>query len=607
MLAFAPRAAAQPANEAPIEIANADLATLQQAVDDGILTYTGIMTLYLDRIEAYADVYDCLITVNPDALALAAAADEAYARSGRTSLLFGLPVMVKDNIDVVGMPTTGGSAALDDSYPKANAPVAQSLIDAGAIIIAKTNMDLFALNAYLSSSDYGLVKNAYNADYSAYGSSGGSAVAVSLSLCAAALGTDTNSSARLPAAANGVYTLRPTYGILSGDGVLPYDFDRDTTAPMARSVSDLAALYGALTGTDYTATLTAASLADMKIGIVPQISGMDEESYCDPDVAACFTALLDALEAAGAQLVTLDALYDSSYSYIPSNTMTGWTFQAYFDDYIQGTDGSIRSFAQLASRVYVLEEYVNDYTVADVLADSKFSSQNERKAIYADYLLSCMDESGVDFVLFPSMRNNVQPHSSAAGLYNNTSLFAPASGFPELSMPAGLDSNGLPIGIELLGRPNAEALLLDAAQALNALTGTVARPDDAADLYTVPDEVATLIALYSAGITPPYTGFQDGYDAVSGAYDDIGDWFAEYGSFTGDRAVYATALFDALTAARADYEAAYAEHKTSTGLVTGVLPWIIALVVGTTVAVVVLSNAARRRKRRQHRRKKHNT
>ena len=524
------------ATQAPIDITDLSIVQLQQSVDDGLLTYETIMALFLERLEAYAQAYGCVITVNDQAMEQARACDEQYQTSGRTSLLFGLPIVVKDNIDVVGMPTTGGSELLSDSYPQENAPVVQALLDAGAIVVAKSNMDAFAMQASCSTSDYGTVKNAYDTEYTSYGSSGGSAVCLSLSLCVGALGTDTNSSLRLPAVANGVVALRPTLGLLSQEGVLPYDYERDTVGPMARSMEDLAVMYDLLTGSSCTDSLQDLDLADLTVGVIPQLSGIGEDSlYCDSQVSSYFLELLEGLEDCGAEIVYLDNIYTEEYIDIPSSTMSGWTFSAYFDTYIQGTSSSIQSFHQLASILFELEDYDNGYTVEDVENSSYLAWQTQEKATYREHLENCMDEAQVDVLLFPSMRNRVQTLEQSTELYNNTSLFASVVGFPELSIPMGMDSDGLPIGVELLARANEDSLLLQVGYALEqALGNRVERPSDSQSLYTVPDSVQELVSLYQLGIPEDTDQTLAAFSFVSQVYGEIASWFEEYPTYQGD-------------------------------------------------------------------------
>ena len=221
-----------------VDINELNIYEIQEYVDQGYLTYEKIVKLYLDRINEYNEQYNALITINENALEEAKKLDIEYQEKGRRSLIFGLPVIVKDNIDVKGMPTTNGTKALLDSYPYENSYAVQKLIDNGAIIIGKANMDEFAFNATFTHSSFGYTYNAFNTNYSSYGSSGGSAVSVAANLAVYALGTDTGSSVRVPSSANGVVGLRPSYDLINTSGVIKFEETRDVVGVITKYVSD---------------------------------------------------------------------------------------------------------------------------------------------------------------------------------------------------------------------------------------------------------------------------------------------------------------------------------------------------------------------------------
>lgn len=231
---------------APVDITNLNIKELQDAVDKGYLTYELITKLYLERIKEYDDKYNAIITINEESLKEAREKDNYYKEHGRDSILFGIPVIVKDNIDVKGMPTTLGAKSLKDNYPNQDAEIIKNLKENGAIILAKSNMSEFAFLASSSTSSFGTTKNAYNNNYSSYGSSGGSAVSVALKYAPAAIGTDTNSSLRAPSAAASVIGFRPTLNKLSLRGIAGYDITRDTPGPIATNIYDSAIIMEAL-------------------------------------------------------------------------------------------------------------------------------------------------------------------------------------------------------------------------------------------------------------------------------------------------------------------------------------------------------------------------
>ena len=149
-------------NEAVIDITKMDIFEIQEAIDNKFINYETLIKLYLDRIDEYNSKYKAIITVNENILEEAKKCDEEYKKNGRKSYLFCMPIIVKDNIDVVGMPTTVGTKSLSDSYPKEDAEIIKNLKEKGALIIGKANMSEFAFSAQTSESSYGTVKNAYN-------------------------------------------------------------------------------------------------------------------------------------------------------------------------------------------------------------------------------------------------------------------------------------------------------------------------------------------------------------------------------------------------------------------------------------------------------------
>ncbi|MDO4566188.1 MAG: amidase [Oscillospiraceae bacterium] len=482
---FAPRAEA--ASAARVDIVGMSVSELQAAVDEGALTYELITQLYLERIEAYGEQYECIISLNENALEEARARDEEFEAAGRSRLseLFGMPVIVKDNIDVEGLATTAGSEALLDSLPYENAAVVEALLEQGAIIIAKANMDEFALNASSSESDFGTVKNAYSLERSSYGSSGGSAVSVAASLAPLALGTDTNSSIRIPASANGVVGLRPSYGLLDTAGVLHYDYARDVVGPMALSVYDCALLLSGMSGGDYLSSLASASLEGLTVGVCVELC-YELEMY--EDVAARFEEALSLFEAAGAEVVEVEGMASSYFRSYQKQMQSGWTMRGCFEEYIQGTASAIKSFAELAA----LDPGSGIAGYADselnYLTDSRLTSIFASRESYRQQFEAIMDEYGIDVLIYPSMRNTVMTPQTQEVLSNNSSIIAPFTGMPALSLPMGFDSNGLPVGLEFLARFGDEETLLAAAYAYELERGDLKLTELAPALYDAEEE-----------------------------------------------------------------------------------------------------------------------
>jgi amidase len=243
----------------PFELDEATIADLQAGIASGKFTSQSLTEKYLLRIEEVdkrGPTLNSVIEVNPEALSIAAALDKERAVKGSRGPLHGIPVLIKDNIDTADrMLTTAGSLALLGSRPSRDSFVARKLREAGAVILGKTNLSEWAnIRSSHSTSGWsgrgGLTRNPYALDRNPCGSSSGSGAAVSASLCALAVGTETDGSVVCPSSANGIVGLKPTLGLISRAGIIPIAHSQDTAGPMARTVRDVAILLGALAGVD---------------------------------------------------------------------------------------------------------------------------------------------------------------------------------------------------------------------------------------------------------------------------------------------------------------------------------------------------------------------
>ena len=246
----------------------ATIADLQAMMDAGTMTSRQLVGMYLERIAAYDHagpmLRSVLITDASGALHTAEQLDNERAAGSVRGPLHGIPVLLKDNIDVVGMPNTAGSIALANNYPLQDATLTARLRDAGAIILGKTNLSEWAnFRGFQSSSGWSGIgrqtKNPYYLTHNPCGSSAGSGTAISANLAAVALGTETDGSIVCPSTSCGLVGIKPTVGLTSRAGVIPISHSQDTVGPMARTVADAAAVLGALAGPDPRDPMTAAS------------------------------------------------------------------------------------------------------------------------------------------------------------------------------------------------------------------------------------------------------------------------------------------------------------------------------------------------------------
>lgn len=450
----------EPVAFAVVDITELDIAGLQQAVDDGYLTYEQIMLLYLDRIYAYVDMYECLIYVSDTALDEARNCDRIYKATGRTSDIFGLPVIVKDNIDVEGMPTTNGNSYLADAVAEEDAPIISELKDAGAIVVAKANMDRYAEHSQYSISDFGRVNNAYDLTKTSYGSSGGSAVSCAASLAPICIGTDTNASIRVPSAANGVVGIRPTKGLLSTEGVTPLIETRDTAGPIAKTVTDAALILSAMTGYqyDYTEALDSNALNGMKIGIVDNLANRATGS-----VDELFNNAVSVLESCGAEVIHMNISLGASY------------------------DCDVTSYNK------VFTAAMDRYEVDVVIYPTLYS-------------------------------NVLSHSSAVGGSNSNGWYIAPSAGVPAISVPMGADTDGIPSGIEFVSRAYDDAVVIAAAYAYEQASGVKVKTALSPCLYDSVEEIETLYDIRDTDIDTViygYFGTDEQYADIESAYSDI--------------------------------------------------------------------------------------
>jgi Asp-tRNA(Asn)/Glu-tRNA(Gln) amidotransferase A subunit family amidase len=450
----------------------ADIPTLRRALELKLITCQELTAYYLQRIEEYNQPYNCFITLCDDALETARQRDQQLADGTAQGSLFGIPLVVKDNIDVEGIVTTNGLKLKNPTAATSNAAVVDALLEEGAVIIGKTNMSTEAQSSRDSiSAVAGETKNAYSTYMASGGSSGGSAVSVSLNFAVAALGTDTNSSLRLPAALNGCVSLRPTFGLLPNSGIKKLNSTRDTPGAITRTVYDQAVMLDALTGGihGYAESLDPDILQGLRIGVLQELSyplsyGYRKEENVDSEVSAAFEAVLQELAQCGAEIVPVSMpnvfnLSDATMS--TSNSAP--------------KDKLCRKFQELLT-------------------------ENDLAAVIFPTYLSTPHRSGTDA---DGVRWNVwdQP------FINNCAILAPSARLPEITVPMGVHSLGAGMAFEIVSELNSEQLLLDIAYAYTSRFPHRQIPTGAPDSYAASGTgtLADHIAAYELFLNPPPT------------------------------------------------------------------------------------------------------
>ncbi|MDQ6634259.1 MAG: amidase family protein [Gemmatimonadota bacterium] len=482
-------AAAQSARPAvAFDVTETTIADIHAAMRAGTLTCRSLVNAYLRRIEAYdhaGPAINSLIVVNPNALDVADSLDRHARRGGLTGPLHCIPIIVKDNFETADLPTTAGSLSLEGMRPAQDAFMVRRIREAGAIVLAKSNMAEFAFTPYetVSSILPGYTKNPYALDRVTAGSSGGSAAAVAANLGEAALGTDTGNSIRGPSSHQALVGIRSTMGLTSRDGVAPLNLAADIAGPIARTVADAVAIFQVVAGEDAADTVTARSrghrvadymtslnrdaLRGARIGVLRQAY---ERPTTDTEVVRVFTAALDDMRRQGATIVDQVVV-------------------AGLDEHLKAWTGSCNQFR------YDIEGWLARqgprapvHTVAEIIKSGRFHptirprleaaqaeslpparnpgcrSRDDFRAWLRTAVTTMMDTLRLDALLYPTWSNPprlIGDLNTPAG--DNSQLFSPSTGFPAITVPMGYTRRSLPAGMTLFGRAWSEPVLIGLA------------------------------------------------------------------------------------------------------------------------------------------------
>jgi aspartyl-tRNA(Asn)/glutamyl-tRNA(Gln) amidotransferase subunit A len=434
------------------------------AVQSGKLSAREVVEHALGVAERCQNRWPVFISFTPELAQRQAHRVDQWLAAGRQLPLAGVPVALKDLIDVQGVRTTCGSRVFCDHFVRANATVVRKLVSAGAVILGKTNMHEFAFGFTGENACYGNCPNPWNSERFAGGSSSGSALAVALGICPVALGSDTGGSIRLPAALCGLVGLKPTYGRVSRNGVMPLAWSMDHLGPLTRTASDAAIVLRALAGRDradrttvrqlvpnYEAALES-PLADMKIGL-PRAGFFDNVA---PEVATIVETAAGLLAAHGAKLVDVELPHFQEVLGVHRATIFSEAAAVHRPLLTQQADLYDRNIRLLLQAGLFLP-------AADYLKAQQ-ARQVIRKA-WSEVLTS------VDCLLTPTapvpagrfgQKNAELPGGETSMLRACLGLTLPfnVTGHPAVSVPCGFTGEGLPVGMQLVGRPFDEATIL---------------------------------------------------------------------------------------------------------------------------------------------------
>jgi len=481
-----------------IDVVELGVAEAQRAMARGELAARELTQAYLDRIAALDRAgprLNAVIETSTTALVDADALDAERARGRVRGPLHGIPVLVKDNVDVVGMVNSAGSLALAEHRPRCDAFLVARLRDAGAIVLGKTNLSEWAnFRSKHSTSGWssrgGQTRNAYVLDRNPCGSSSGTATAIAASLATVGVGTETDGSIICPASIGGLVGLKPTVGLVSRAGIIPIAISQDTAGPMGRTVADVAALMNVLAASDdddpagavarahvavdYNACLDANALGGARLGIARRQLGFNAA------VDAAIDRAVAALRAAGADVLDVEFATYGRWREAEAEVLA-YEFKHGLNAYLANAGIRPGSLEELiawndAHRERAMPWFGQDrFVVAQAkgpLTDRAYldARANARRLAGEEGLFAVLDAHGLDALIGPAngpawLTDPLAGHQFSGG----GASAAAVAGSPSITVPMG-DAHGLPLGLALLGRPYSEPRLIALAHAFEQAT-----------------------------------------------------------------------------------------------------------------------------------------
>ncbi|MFQ5704345.1 MAG: amidase family protein [Gemmatimonadales bacterium] len=474
-------------------IEEATISQIHQAMMDGHVTVRQLVEHYLRRIAAYdkqGPSLNAIIVVNPRALGRADQLDSMFALSGFVGPLHGIPIIVKDNYDTHDLPTSAGSLSLEGSLPPDDAFQVRKLREAGAIVLAKSNMAEFAFSPYetVGSLLPGYTRNPYATNRVTAGSSGGTAAAVAANFGTVGMGTDTGNSIRGPSSHTSLVGIRSTMGLTSRDGVIPLYLDRDIAGPMARTVTDAVELFDVIAGydpadpvttesrgrraADYREFLDINGLQGARVGVLRQLSNTET---ADPEVLQRLDEALAAMRAAGA--IVIDPVAIAALDDIKGSLWCRrfkWDINAYLRSL--GPTAPVKSLHEIiesgrfhpsiAQRLRFFEGVEQEPRLDEGCIEAEKNTEQLRRGVRA-----VLKEHRLDAFVYPSWNNPPRligdlntPHG------NNSPKISPPTGFPAITVPMGFVRGTLPVGLQILGDAWSEPTLIRIAYSFEQAT-----------------------------------------------------------------------------------------------------------------------------------------
>jgi len=464
------------------EVREATIADVHAALQARRITCVQLVQQYLDRIDAYdkkGPAINAIVTVNSRVLEEARALDVEIARGGITKPLQCIPMVIKDNFETIGLPTTAGSLSLAGWTSNRDAFQVKKIREAGAIVIAKTNMAEFAWSPFetVGSMLPGYTRNPYALNRVTAGSSGGTAAAVAASFATIGLGTDTGNSIRGPSSHNDLIGIRSTMGLTSRSGIVPLNLMNDVAGPMARTVTDAVKLFDVVTGYDpddpvtegarshketrYAAALVAGGLKGARIAVARFVM----RPTVDLDVVKIFDEALAVMQRNGATVVDNFTIPGFDIVQNPLGCGIPERFKFGLNDYLASRDPAppVKDLAQIlaSGRFHPSIEIRMRNAEASQIRPTNDAACRQAQQERGDTITKAMDAADVSAIVYPTWDNPprlIGDLNTPAG--DNSQTLSPRTGFPAITVPMGFVRGEFPSGMTVLGRAWSESTLI---------------------------------------------------------------------------------------------------------------------------------------------------
>lgn len=481
------------------KIEEATISQVHEAMRNGSITCRQLVEHYFLRMEAYdkrGPKLNSIIYKNPNALVEADILDKKFKEEGLTGPLHGIPVLLKDNIDTYDMPTTGGSKSLEGHIPQKDAFITKKFREAGALIIAKVNLHEFAIWGETLSSMLGQTLNPYDLTRTPGGSSGGTGASVAANFGMVGIGTDTINSVRSPSSANNLVGIRPTIGLVSRDGVIPYSFTQDTAGPLCRTVEDAVRVLDIISGYDiaddetawsigrkpetYMTSLKKDGLKGKRIGVLESFFGKD---LIHKDTTEAVKMSIEVMESKGAEIISINEEIDSGYL-VKEVSVHLHDLKDHLNMYL----GSLSESAPVHSLEEVMEsgkyhKGIEENMIKALSLSTGTDEYNKRlieRSKLQTKVMKLMADNNLDALVYPHQQQLVCKVGASQNERNG--VLGSVTGFPSICVQAGFSSVskeaplGVPIGMEILGKPFDEPTIIEVAFGFEQATNNRKEP-----------------------------------------------------------------------------------------------------------------------------------